>query len=536
MAGAGTGQLQPAVQPQGGQAGGQASSQPNSMQYSKAVMPSGYGAPVSGGKGGIGGVLPQISNLGNSAMQGMVGGAIPDQNLLGGPSNPRGPAIDPRMVMQNATMPNNSGQQYQVGGAQQSAQYPVDMNYTKYSGQPQQQPQTQPAANQGSAPPNIFSTAAQGMNQGIKTAGMETMYRPQDVNVGMAGTTFAGYAPQVSADQVGYNPVASTNVSADRVASTNVAANNVNAGQIADANFSAYMNPYESQVVGQSLSDLDRARQMQAMQLNAQAQKAGAFGGSRQALMQSELGRNYLDQAARTASGLRQAGFQNAQQLAGQDIATRMQADLANQGANLQASQLNQSAAMQAALANQQAGLQAGTQNQQAAMQAALANQGAGIQTGLANQAANLQAGTLNANLGQQVNLANQAARNQMSQFNIGNQLQAALANQQAGLAGSQNRLAAAGQLGQLSNLGFGQGMELSNQAMQQGSLAQGINQMLIDAAKGQFAGYQGAPAQSLGFMAQALGATPTPTTTTQSRNPGLFDYLTLGASMFPRT
>jgi hypothetical protein len=53
---------------------------------------------------------------------------------------------------------------------------------------------------------------------------------------------------------------------------------------------------------------------------------------------------------------------------------------------------------------------------------------------------------------------------------------------------------------------------------------------MLIDAAKGQFAGYQGAPAQSLSYMAQALGATPTPTTTTQSRQPGLFDYLTLGA------
>ena len=474
MAGAGTGQLQPAVQPQGGQAGGQTSAQPNSMQYANAAMPSGYGAPASGGKGGL-------------------GGAIPNQNLLGGPSNPRGPAIDPRMVMQNMAMP-----------AQQ-------------------------------APQNIFSTAAQGMNQGIKTAGMETMYRPQDVNVGMAGTTFAGYAPQVSADQVGYNPVASTNVSADRVASTNVTANNVNAGQIADANFSAYMNPYESQVVGQSLSDLDRARQMQAMQLNAQAQKAGAFGGSRQALMQSELGRNYLDQAARTASGLRQAGFQNAQQLAGQDIATRMQADLANQGANLQASQLNQSAAMQAALANQQAGLQAGTQNQQAAMQAALANQGAGIQTGLANQAANLQAGTLNANLGQQVNLANQAARNQMSQFNVGNQLQAALANQQAGLAGSQNRLAAAGQLGQLSNLGFGQGMELSNQAMQQGALAQGINQMLIDAAKGQYGGYTGAPAQSLQYLTGAIGATPAPMSQTTTKQPGLFDYLTLGASMFPR-
>jgi hypothetical protein len=403
-------------------------------------------------------------------------------------------------------------------------------------------------AGTGQQQPNVFGAAAQGMGQAGMTAGMETMYRPQNINVGMANTAMSRYAPQVMANQVGYDPVASTNVSAERinpanVASTNVMANNVNAGQIAGTDFSAYTNPYESQVVGQSISDLDRARQMQERQLNAQATQAGAFGGSRQALMQSELGRNYLDQAARTASGLRQAGFQNAQQLAGQDIASRMQADLANQGANLQASQLNQSAAMQAALANQQAGLTAGSQNQQAALQAALANQstgmqaglanqGAGIQTGLANQGANLQAGSLNANLAQQANMSNQAARNQMSQFNIGNQLQAALANQQAGLSGSQNRLSAAGQLGQLSNLGFGQGMALQDQAMQQGALTQGINQMLIDATKNQFAGYQDAPGRSLGYMTAALGATPTPTTTTASRQPGLFDYLTMAASM----
>ena len=381
MAGAGTGQLQPAVQPQGGQAGGQASAQPNSMQYSKAVMPSDYGAPASGGKGGIGGVLPQISNLGNSAMQGMVGGAIPDKtipdtNLLGGPSNPRGPAIDPRMVMQNATMPNNSGQQYQVGGAQQSAQYPVDTNYTKYSGQTQQQlqPQTQPATGQGSAPPNIFNTAAQGMNQSIKAAGMETMYQPQTI----AGT-----------------------------------------------DLTQYTNPYETQVVQNTMGDLDRQRQIEANQLAAQATARGAFGGSRDALMQSELSRNYGQQMANTSAQLRQAGFQNAQQMAGQDIGY--------------------------------------------------------------------------------------------------------------GLQGSQNRQAAASTLGQLSNIGFGQGMELSNQAMQQGSLSQGINQMLIDAAKGQYGGYTGAPAQSLQYLTGAIGATPAPMSQTTTKQPGLFDYLTLGASMFPR-
>lgn len=229
-------------------------------------------------------------------------------------------------------------------------------------------------AGTGQQRPNVFGAAAQGMGQAGIAAGMETMYRPQTI----AGT-----------------------------------------------DLTQYTNPYESQVVGQSLQDLERARQMQANQLGAQASQAGAFGGSRQAIMESELGRNYLDQAARTASQLRQAGFQNAQQMAGQDI--------------------------------------------------------------------------------------------------------------QTGLQGSQNRQAAASTLGQLANLGFGQGMALQEQAMQQGALAQGINQMLIDAAKNQYAGYQGAPSQALGYMAQALGVTPTPTTTTQSRQPGLYDYLTMATSMFPR-
>jgi hypothetical protein len=221
--------------------------------------------------------------------------------------------------------------------------------------------------------PNVFGAAAQGMGQAGMTAGMETMYRPQTI----AGT-----------------------------------------------DLTKYTNPYETQVVNQSLQDLERARQMQANQLGAQASQAGAFGGSRQAIMESELGRNYLDQAARTASGLRQAGFQNAQQLAGQDIGY--------------------------------------------------------------------------------------------------------------GLQGSQNRQAAATNLGQLSNLGFGMGMSLQDQAMKEGALAQGINQMLIDASKGQFAGYQGAPANALGLTTSAVGASPAPmsTTSTQSRNPGLFDYLTMFASM----
>ena len=58
------------------------------------------------------------------------------------------------------------------------------------------------------------------------------------------------------------------------------------------------------------------------------------------------------------------------------------------------------------------------------------------------------------------------------------------------------------------------------------------MQQALIDAGKQNFAGYTGQPQQSIGYVTQALGATPVPQTKTTTKQPGLFDYLTLGASM----
>ena len=64
------------------------------------------------------------------------------------------------------------------------------------------------------------------------------------------------------------------------------------------------------------------------------------------------------------------------------------------------------------------------------------------------------------------------------------------------------------------------------------GAMKQGMNQLLIDAAKNQFSQYTNSPYQSIGLLSQALGASPVPQTTTTSKQPGLFDYLTLGAGM----
>ena len=271
--------------------------------------------------------------------------------------------------------------------------------------------------------------------------------------------------------------VGPTGYNAATIGSTpTVGAQNIQAGQLAGRNLSAYTNPYESQVVDQSLADLERTRLMQQNQLGAQASAAGAFGGSRQGIAEAETNRAFADQAARTASGLRQAGFQNAQQMAGQDIATQMQA----------------------ALANQQAGLQAGTTT---------------------------------ANLQQQAAIASQAAQNQARQFGAQQAMTAQQLNQMAGLQANQQRLGAASQLGQLGQQAFNTGQAISQQQMQQGLMQQGLQQSLIDAARGQYTGFTGAPQQALALPLAALGATPNQSTTTQSKNPGLFDYLSLAAT-----
>lgn len=86
-----------------------------------------------------------------------------------------------------------------------------------------------------------------------------------------------------------------------------------------------YMNPYLEDVVRQSEQDIGRQGQMQQQQLRSQAVGAGAFGGSRQAIAERELGRNVAEQQARTSSGLRAGGFEQAQQQAQQSFEQQQQ-------------------------------------------------------------------------------------------------------------------------------------------------------------------------------------------------------------------
>jgi len=427
--------------------------------------------------------------------------------------------------------------------------------------------------------PNINQTAADGINQSISGAGSEMNYQPSNISPSgygasqvsgngyqAAGSTGQGYdAAQASGQGFNAANLGSTGYGATNAGSTGYGANNVQAGQIGDSDLSRYMNQYDSQVIDNTLGDMDRARQMQQQSSGANATAAGAFGGSRHALRESENNRNYYDQAAKTTSALRQAGFNNAQQMGLTDLQSTLQANLANQGANNQASQFGASAANTAGLTNaaaanranefgasafNQAAQQYSAQQQaanqfgaQAGNTANLANQAAfnqanqfGAQaannSALANQASLNQARQFGAQAQNTAGLANQSSFNQANQFNATQNQNAQLANQAAGLAGSQQRLAAGRQLGDLSNIGFGMGQQLTNNLAQDGAMKQGINQLLIDAARNQYSQYQSSPYDSIGLLSQALGASPVPQTTNTSKTPGLFDYLTLGAGM----
>lgn len=137
--------------------------------------------------------------------------------------------------------------------------------------------------------------------------------------------------------------------------------------------------------------------------------------------------------------------------------------------------------------------------------------------------------------LNQQSALArSQAFQNaqQAATSDINRRMSADQFNVNTALAGSQNRLAAANQLANIGNLGFGMGQKIQQNLMQQGALQQGVQQALIDAAKQQYAGYTGAPATSMDYLNRAIGVVPGVGTTTQTSDPGLFGMLTSVASM----
>ena len=195
------------------------------------------------------------------------------------------PVSDPMAYRQVSDNPQISGQiQGQGGMPLPNAQLAVEPpEYQDFLDQPQQGQQQ---------PFNVNIAASQGIQDAMNTTGGELNYRPMAIN-----------APS-------------------------------------QYDLAQYTNPYENQVVQQSLSDLERSRLIAKNVDSAQAGAASAFGGSRHGIAESETNRAFADQVARTSSGLRQTGYQNAQDMA-------RQAQIQNQAAGLSGSQQRLNASSQ---------------------------------------------------------------------------------------------------------------------------------------------------------------------------------------------
>jgi hypothetical protein len=244
----------------------------------------------------------------------------------------------------------------------------------------------------------------------------------------------------------------------------------------------AYMSPYMQNVVNIQQREAQRAADIAGTQRGAQAVGAGAFGGSRQAIMDAEAARNLAMQKGDIQATGQQAAFQNAQQ------------------------QFNA--------------------EQQARLQAQQANQGAGLTVGQQNLAANLGIQQLGAGQNLQAQLANQ--QQAMEAQRLGEQSRQFGGS--LGLQGLQAAMTGAGQLGALGQQQFGQQKDILGLQNQFGTQQQQLEQARISANMQDYAAQERFPYQNLEFMSNILRGTPMGTVQSMyQQQPGLGQQI-LGA------
>ena len=271
-----------------------------------------------------------------------------------------------------------------------------------------------------------------------------------------------------------------------------------------------YMSPYMQNVVDVQQREAQRQADITGTQRNAQAAQAGAFGGSRQAIMNAEAARNLATQKGGIQAQGLQSSFEQAQRQYNADQAQRMQAALANQGMGYNVGAQN----LQANLGVQQLG--AG-QN----LQAQLANQGVNQQMQQAREQSRQYGAGLDMTSAQQKAQYGQAAQQ------LGEQSRQFGAN--LGLQGLQTALQGAGQLGQLGGQQFQQGMDINKLQNVYGGQMQQQAQRPLDQAYQDFQNQQNYPYKQLGFMSDMIRGLPLgqqSTSSMYSQGPGAVQTL----------
>lgn len=204
-------------------------------------------------------------------------------------------------------------------------------------------------------------------------AGQQTALPTQPTNVAQFQGGAIADNPYAQAAQAQRRALAGTQAGMmyqpERVAATSYDASTMARPEQASTQMGAYTNPYENQVVQQTLRDIGTQAQLGQQNLAAQAQAAKAFGGSRHGIAEAEAMKGYTQQMADAASRMRQQGFNTALGAAQFDVGQQQAAALANQQALNQAAQFGAQQGMTAQQLNQSAGLQGAQQRLAAANQ-----------------------------------------------------------------------------------------------------------------------------------------------------------------------
>jgi hypothetical protein len=455
-----------------------------------------------GGSGGGGGTSTQVTDLPDWAK----------------------PTAQKQLALTEATTDINKNPFQSFGGVKDASGKQVGFDASKVvAGQDPLQQQ----AYQGAG--NLQTSPQLGMASGLAAAAsqraLNTGYRP-----GQFQNQYYGFDPYQSGDfqnqfqapgqyqsgQFGANQVQAPNLQNYQMGP----AERVNTQSFAQpGSADAYMSPYMQSVVGIQQREATRASEMQRNQDQAQAVGKGAFGGSRQAIVEAERQRNLGTQLGDIQATGSQAAYQAAQQQFNQEQNARLQAQQANQqagltvgqqnlGANLGVQQLGSGQNMQAQLANQQQGIEAqrlGEQSRQfgagQGMTAAQLQAQYGMSAQQAQEASRQFASSQAAQQaaqGAQYGQAAQQLGEQSRQYGAG-----------LGLQGLQAAMTGAGQLGQLGGQQFGQQKDILGLQNQFGGQQQAQQQALINAEAQNFAAQQRYPYQQLEFMSNILRGTP---------------------------
>lgn len=230
----------------------------------------------------------------------------------------------------------------------------------------------------------------------------------------------------------------------------------------AASRMSQYQDPFEEQVVQAALRDVEQGRQAALNREGAAATSAGAFGGSRQAIRQSELDKAANQQALDTAARLRSQGFTQALGASQFDIGQTQAAR---------------------SLAAQQA-MTAATLGQQARESAAAREQASGM--------------------------AGMTAANQAAQAQAAREQAAAQANLSAALSAGQLQATGAAGLAGLGSSNLRDQMAALSAQMGAGEADRIIGQQGLDAAYQQYLAQQNFPLTQFGVLTGAAGAVPT--------------------------